>query len=72
MTLLPNYFADDASVFFVVNDLNVSADQVNQDLDKISMWADQWKMFFNPDISKKAQESSFSKKSRCFPSPSLL
>ena len=55
-------FADDASIFSVVNDINVSADQMNKDLKKISMWDDQWKMSFNPDISKQIQEITFSKK----------
>ena len=32
------------------------------DLEKISLWAYQWKMSFNPDISKQAQEVIFSKK----------
>ena len=46
-------FADDLSFTFfsVVND-DVSADQMNKDLEKISMWAYQWKISFNPDISK--------------------
>ena len=47
-------FADDTSMFYVVSDINVSADQMNKDLEKISMWAYQWKMSFNPDISKQA------------------
>ena len=55
-------FADDTSIFSVVNDINVSADQINKDLEKISTWAYQWKMSFNPDISKQAQEITFSKK----------
>ena len=29
---------------------------MNRDLEKISMWAYQWKITFNPDISKQAQE----------------
>ena len=49
-------FADNTSIFPVVNNINVSADQLNKDLEKISMWAYQWKMSFNPDISKHAQE----------------
>ena len=55
-------FADDASIFSVDNDINVSADQMNKDLKKISMWDHQWKMSFNPDISKQIQEITFSKK----------
>ena len=55
-------FADDTSIFSVVNDINVSGDQMNKDLEKISMWAYHWKMSFSPDISKQAQEITFSKK----------
>ena len=50
-------FANDISTFSVVNDINVSADLV-----AISMLAYQWKMYFNPDISKQAQKITFSKK----------
>ena len=35
---------------------------MNKDLEKISMCVCQWKMSFNPDISKQAQEITFSKK----------
>ena len=35
---------------------------MNKDLKKISMWAYQWKMSFNPDISKRAQQITFLKK----------
>ena len=35
---------------------------MNKDLEKISKWVYQWKMYFNPDISKQAQEITFSKK----------
>ena len=56
------FFGDDTSILSVVNDINVSADQVNKDLEKISMLAYQWKMYINPDISKQAQEITFSKK----------
>ena len=55
-------FADNTSIFSVINDINVSADKMNKDLEKIPMWAYQWKMSFNPDISKQAQKMTFSKK----------
>ena len=55
-------FADDTSLFSVVNNIDESANQMNMDLEKISLWAYQWKMSFNPDISKQAQEVIFSKK----------
>ena len=36
--------------------------KLNNDLGKISEWARQWKMSFNPDITKQAIEVTFSKK----------
>ena len=56
-------FANDTSIFSVVDDVNVSVMQLNNDLLKISKWAYQWKMSFNPDISEQAQEIIFSRKS---------
>ena len=55
-------FADDTSIFSVVLDPNLSATQLNNDLQKIQQWAYQWKMIFNPDPSKQAQEVIFSRK----------
>ena len=55
-------FADDTSLFSVVRDINTSATHLNNDLRKISNWALQWKMSFNPDPSKQAQEVIFSRK----------
>ena len=40
----------------------VSAEELNQDLAIISKWAHQWKMSFNPDPSKHAEEILFSRK----------
>ena len=39
-----------------------SAAEINNDLAKISHWAHQWKMSFNPDPSKRAAEVIFSRK----------
>ena len=36
--------------------------KLNKDLQKITDWAHQWKMSFNPDQSKQAQEVIFSRK----------
>ena len=55
-------FADDASRFSIVNDANKSFQNPSNDLCAISNWAYQWKMFFNPDRSKQAQEVIFSRK----------
>ena len=67
MTLLKAFhqllnFFDDTSLFSVVNNINEFANQMNMDLENISLWAYQWKMPFNTDISKQAQEVIFSKK----------
>ena len=43
-------FADDTSIFSVVYDVDLSAKQLNDDLNMISEWAFQWKMAFNPDL----------------------
>ena len=55
-------FADDTSLFTIVKDENESANVLNNDLLLISKWAFNWKMLFNPDANKPAQEVLFSKK----------
>ena len=56
-------FADDTSLVNVVHDINTSANELNNDLKKVSNWAFQWsfrwKMSFNPDPSKQTQEGYF-------------
>ena len=64
-------FADDTSIFSVVHDVDLSAKQLNDDLNKISEWAFQWKMAFNPDWSKLAQEIFFSRKTHKICHPKL-
>ena len=58
----PKLFADDTSLFPVIHDVNLPQIDLNEDLDKINNRAYQWKMSFNPDPSKKAQEVIFSRK----------
>ena len=55
-------FADDTSLSSVINDINTSASDLNEDLEKIGNWAFKWKMNFNPDPNKQAQEIIFSRK----------
>ena len=43
-----------------MKNVNLSTDQLNSDLQKISNWAHQWKMTFNPDPKKQAQKVIFS------------
>ena len=56
------FFADDTSLFSVVHDPATSASDLNHDLTLISSWANQWKMSFNPDPTKPAEEVLFSHK----------
>ena len=57
-------FADDTSLFSVVHNVNTTPNELNDDLVKISGWAYQWKMSFNSDPSKQAQEAIFSRKTK--------
>ena len=65
-------FADDTSFFSVIHDTNISAGELNEDLKKISEWAFQWKMIFNPDATKQAQEVIFSRKIKRTTHPPLV
>ena len=58
----PKLFADDASLFSTVQDITKSTVSLKNNLTKIFEWAVQWKMNFNPDPSKQAQELLFSRK----------
>ena len=58
------FFADDTSLFTVVKDKNESANILNNGLQSISTWTYNWKMLFNPDSSKPAQEVLFSRKKK--------
>ena len=55
-------FVDDTSLFTIAKDKNESADVLNNDLLLISKWAYDWKMLFNPDPQKPAQQVIFSRK----------
>ena len=54
--------ADDTSLFSIVHNMNASTTNLNNDLNKIKNYAIQWKMNFNPNPSKQAQEVLFSRK----------
>ena len=64
-------FADDTSLFSVVCDIDTSAAHLNNDLRKISNWEFQWKISFNPDPSKQAEEVIFSRKLQKISHPSI-
>ena len=63
-------FADDTSLFSVIENEIIGAEELNQDLEKVRLWAWQWKMQFNTD---KIEEVIFSTKlARSFHPPLLL
>ena len=45
-------FANDASMFLVVRDPVSTSQKLNNDLDKVSLWANKWKMFFSSENGK--------------------
>ena len=53
-------FANVLSLFSVIRNEQLSAQNLKEDLNKINHWAFHWKMSFNPDPSKQAQEVMFS------------
>ena len=55
-------FADDTSLFSEICDPLETANVLNNDLRKIREWAEQWKMVFNPNPTKQAQEVIFFQK----------
>ena len=59
-----NFFADDTSLQSVVHDVNISAKELNDDLQTFNYWAFQWNMSFICDLSKQIQEVIFSHKSK--------
>ena len=52
-------FADDTSLFLIIKKDWLSQNNLNSDLKKISEWAHQWKILFNPDPRKQATEVFF-------------
>ena len=59
-----NLFADDTFLFSVDHDVTQSTNELNDDLEKFSKWTYQWKMSFDPNKSKQAQEIIFSHKTQ--------
>ena len=47
------------TLFSAITSPAISSLNLNEDLVKITHWAYQWKMSFNPDITKQAQEIIF-------------
>jgi hypothetical protein len=66
------FFADDTMLYSIVKDPLLSAADLNHDLEKINQWANQWKMAFNPDPNKQANEVLFSCKTKKVDHPPLF
>ena len=49
-------------VFSIAQNINSTTTNLNSNLNKINDWAFQWKMNFDSDPDKQAQEEIFSKK----------
>ena len=55
----------------VIQNVDASSATLNNDLVKVQEWAYNWKMSFNPDRNKQAQEVIFSRKLRKVFHPNL-
>ena len=66
------FFADDTMLYSIVHDPLKTASDLNHDLNKIGEWAYQWKMSFNPDPNKQANEVLFSCKKNSPVHPQLI
>ena len=64
-------FADDTTLFTIVKDKTESANILSNNLSEISKWAYDWKMLFNPDPCKPAQEVVFSRKKKTQSHPAI-
>ena len=65
-------FADDSSLFTRVEGVDQTHEKIVKDLQTITNWAYQWKMVFNPDVTKQAIEIIFSVKKKKPEHPELL
>ena len=66
------FFADDKSLFPVVENVNETTANLNKDLENIKKWAQQWNMSFNPDPTKMTYKVLFSRKKSKAIHPSFI
>ena len=67
-----NYFLTTTHLFSVVKNGDASNIDLNNNLKKLGEWPFQWKMNFNPDPNKQAQELIFSRKVQTTNHPPLF
>ena len=65
-------FADDTSLFSIVENVNETTANLSKDLENIKKWAQQWNMSFNPDPTKMTHKVLFSRKKSKAIHPSLI
>ena len=58
-------FAGDSSLLIRVEGVDLTPEKLFKDLQTITNWVYQWKMVFNPDITKQAIDDFFSDEERC-------
>ena len=68
----PKLFADDTSLFAVVKNADTSNIDLNSNLKNRDEWSFSWKMSFNPEPTKQAQEQIFSRKKQTTNYPPLF
>ena len=68
----PKLFADDTLLFSVIKNVDASNIDLNNNLKKIGEWVFQWKISFNPDPTKQAQELIYSLKVQTANHPPLF
>ena len=66
-----SFLGGNTLLFLAVDDINQYGINLKDDLKKITNWAFQWKIIFNPDINKQAQKVIFSLKLHKSNHPSL-
>ena len=59
-------------IFSILKNPEISANDLNRDLDFIRQWADQWKLEFTPDSTKQATEVLFSCKKSSSNHPQII
>ena len=64
-------FADDTSIFKIVENPTKASQDLGHDLNLVQVWAHQWKMSFNPDPTKPPVEMIFSTKTKQISHPPL-
>ena len=65
-------FAQVSSLFTRVEGITQTQDKLEADLQSVTNWAYQWKMVFNPDITKQAIEVIFSAEKKRAQHPELV